>query len=62
MAIQYCHSHDLVVNENTPKKLILGRKRENTGGLIPELEEISCKEYLGVTLDDKPKKYQAISC
>lgn len=49
MAIQYCHRNDLVVNENTTKKLILGRKRENMGGLIPELEETSCKEYLGVT-------------
>lgn len=55
IAIQYCHSNDLVVNENTTKKLILGRKRKNTGGLIPQLEEISCKEYLGVTLPDKPK-------
>lgn len=52
MAIQYCHNNDLVVNENKSKQLLLGRHKEDNGK-VPDLEEVTSAEYLGVTIDNK---------
>lgn len=52
MAVQYCHNNELVVNESKSKQLLLGRHKENTSK-VPDLEEVTFTEYLGVTIDDK---------
>lgn len=52
MAIQYCHKHELVVNENKTKHLILGRQGTSIETL-PGLDETTTLKYLGITLDNK---------
>ncbi|KAG8316751.1 Ammonium transporter [Homalodisca vitripennis] len=58
MAVQYCHSNNLVVNKAKSKQFVMQCKKEEVG-LLPYLETVDEAKYLGVT-SDKDLKWTTV--
>ena len=50
MALDYCHSNDLAVNEKKSNQLIFGHKKEETSA-VPGINRVEEVKYLGVIID-----------